>query len=129
MSLPSFTDEGLLPPGDYLLTVEELRQSYLVTGEGVRSDTWDVLWRGRLVDNTDPNSAKRQLPMWHQYRVEFYPHFPGLLSGIRDQFGYELPFPSAFRLARAAYRPKGIIRIARPHEDKSVLRGVQDDSE
>src|SRR5205823_14436967 len=25
----------------------------------------------------DPNSTKRQLPMWHHYRVELYPHFPG----------------------------------------------------
>jgi len=27
--------------------------------------------------------AKRQLPMWHVYRVELYPHF-GQPSGIRD---------------------------------------------
>ena len=26
----------------------------------------------------DPSSGKRQLPMWHQYRVELYPHFPNL---------------------------------------------------
>jgi hypothetical protein len=31
-------------------------------------------------------------------QVELYPHYPGLLSGIRDQFGNNLPFPSAFRL-------------------------------
>lgn len=61
----------------------------------------------------DPNSAKRQLPMWHRYRVELYPHSPGLLSGIRDQFGNDLQFPSAFRLSRGAYRPKGIVRLVR----------------
>ena len=164
------------------MTLSELRASYLVTGTGVASSTWDATWRARLVNNLeimvrqlwqvgidrifvdgsfvedkdhpndidgyfecdvfrlasgdlerelnaldphkvwtwtqasrrpDPNSAKRQLPMWHQYRVELYPHYPGLLSGIRDQFGNELAFPAAFRLARQAYRPKGIVRIAK----------------
>ncbi len=61
----------------------------------------------------DPNSGKRQLPIWHQYRVEIYPHFPNLPSGIRDQFGNDLPFPSAFRLARRAYLPKGIVKIVK----------------
>jgi hypothetical protein len=59
----------------------------------------------------DPDSGKRQLPMWHRYRVEFYPHFPGLASGIRDQFGNDLPFPAAFRLSRRAHQPKGIVQI------------------
>ncbi|WP_408863256.1 DUF6932 family protein [Acidiphilium acidophilum] len=27
---------------------------------------------------------KKQLPMWHQYRVELYPHFSGLMSGNRS---------------------------------------------
>ena len=58
-------------------------------------------------------TVKRQLPMWHQYRVEFYPHFPGLMSGIRDPFGNELEFPSAFRLSRRAYHPKGIVQVIR----------------
>jgi hypothetical protein len=34
-------------------------------------------------------------------------------SGIRDQFGHDLTFPSAFRLSRREYRPKGIVRIVR----------------
>jgi len=70
--------------------------------------TWDPASR-----RPDPNSTKRQLPMWHQYRVELYPHFPGLMSGICDPFGNELEFPSAFRLSRRAYRPKGIVQIVR----------------
>ena len=180
MPLPMFMPSDVLPPGDYALTLDELRQSHLVTGEGNDSANWDVFWRGGLVDNLevlvrqlwqvgitqifvdgsfvenkdhpndidgyfecdvryfasrqlhtdlnaldphkvwtwapadrrpDANSAKRQLPMWHQYRVELYPHFPGLLSGIRDQFGNDLPFPSAFRLSRSAYTPKGIVQI------------------
>ncbi|MEZ6111941.1 MAG: hypothetical protein R3C99_13120 [Pirellulaceae bacterium] len=55
--------------------------------------------------------AKRQLPMWHKYRVELYPHALGVLSGIRDEFGHELEFPAAFRRSRRDGRPKGIIQI------------------
>jgi hypothetical protein len=61
---------------------------------------------------TVPEPDQRQLPMWHRYRVELYPHCPGLLSGVRNQFGNNLPFPSAFRLSRREYRPKGIVKIA-----------------
>lgn len=53
---------------------------------------------------------KKQLPMWHQYRVELYPHF-GQSSGIQDQYGNELEFPAAFRRSRADGKPKGIIKI------------------
>lgn len=182
MPLPPFTPEGLLPVGDYPMTLTELRESYLVTGRGVQSSTWDTAWRGHLVESLailadqlwrvgidqifadgsfvedkdhphdidgyfecevryfasgqlerdlnaldpyhvwtwhpasrlpDANSVKRQLPMWHRYRVELYPHFPGLISGIRDQSGHDLEFPSAFRLSRRAHRPKGIIRIVK----------------
>ena len=70
--------------------------------------TWD-----RASRRPDPNSTKLQLPIWHRYRVELYPHFPGLLSGLRDQFGNELEFPAAFRLSRQAHRPKVIIHIVR----------------
>jgi hypothetical protein len=56
---------------------------------------------------------KRQLPMWHRYRVELYPHVPGLGqgSGIRDKYGHELEFPSAFRQSRRDGKPRGIIRL------------------
>ncbi|HMO15656.1 MAG TPA: hypothetical protein PKD64_15385 [Pirellulaceae bacterium] len=53
---------------------------------------------------------KLQLPMWHVYRVELYPHV-GQLSGIKDRFGNDLEFPSAFRQSRRDGKPKGIIRI------------------
>lgn len=59
-------------------------------------------------------STKKQLPMWHKYRVELYPHIPGLLSGIRDNGGNELPFPAAFRRQRGSGVRKGIIRIVSP---------------
>lgn len=58
---------------------------------------------------------KKQLPMWHRYRVELYPHVPGLglTSGIRDAKGYELEFPAAFRLSRRDGKPRGIIKMKR----------------
>lgn len=54
---------------------------------------------------------KRQLPMWHIYRVELYPHLRGMKCGIRDKHGHELEFPSAFRQCRRDSRPKGIVKI------------------
>jgi hypothetical protein len=56
---------------------------------------------------------KKQLPMWHRYRVELYPHVPGLGvgSGIRDKHGHELEFPSAFRQSRRDGKPRGIVKI------------------
>jgi hypothetical protein len=54
---------------------------------------------------------KRQLPMWHQYRVEFYPHYHGQFSGILDGQGNELMFPSAFRQSRQDFQEKGIVQL------------------
>lgn len=179
--LPDFDQDGVLPPGDYELTLDELRNSLLVRGLGLPeiSPNWDQNWRLQLVENLavmccqlwevgirdifvngsfvedkdhpndidgyfvcdvkalasgelerqlnlldpekiwtwDPASRrayrgypKRQLPMWHRYRVELYPHY-GQLSGIRDQFGHELEFPSAFRQSRRSSSPKGIVKI------------------
>ena len=180
-SLPAFTSDGVLPPGDYPLSLEELRASELVLGFGAPKDhpNWDAAWREKLVDNLgilvvqlrsvgitdiyidgsfvedkdhpndidgyfdcdlrklangdlqrelnllDPHKIwtwspasrtackgfpKKQLPMWHQYRVELYPHF-GQPSGIRDQHGNLLLFPAAFRKSRRDGKPKGIIRL------------------
>lgn len=67
--------------------------------------TWDPAARRRY-----RGYPKGQLPMWHHYRVELYPHF-GQLSGIRDRYGNELEFPSAFRMSRRDGRPRGIIKI------------------
>jgi len=182
--IPAFTVDGLLPPGDYELSLEELRESILVVGPADRGayPAWDCAWRKLLVnhlevlvrqlwavgvteifvdgsfaeDKDHPNDidgyfvcdmrslasgelqrelnlldphkawtwdpasrrsyrgcAKRQLPMWHQYRVELYPHFPGMLSGIRDTEGNELEFPSAFRRSRRDGTPRGIVKIRR----------------
>jgi hypothetical protein len=52
-TLPAFTEDGLLPPGDYTLTIDELRASMLVLGPGEPRDhaTWDAAWRERLLDS------------------------------------------------------------------------------
>jgi hypothetical protein len=180
MELPPFTADGVLPPADYELTLEELAKSRLVTGEGIGSSSWDVSWRATLVerlgvlvgqlsrvgvteifvdgsfveDKDHPNDIdgyfvsdrdytlsgrlqrdlnlidpqkcwtwdpeerrsyrgypKRQLPMWHFYRVELYPHVSGLFSGIRDEFGNELEFPAAFRRSRRDGTQRGIVQM------------------
>jgi hypothetical protein len=67
--------------------------------------TWSHL--ARVVP---PEGGKPQLPMWMRYRVELFPHFPGLSSGIPDEFGNPLTFPAAFRKSRA-HRPKGILAL------------------
>lgn len=70
--------------------------------------TWDPLSRKPY-----RGYPKKQLPMWHRYRVELYPHIPGLGlgSGILDKWGNELEFPSAFRQSRRDGTPRGIIKI------------------
>ena len=49
----SFQADGLLPPGDYEVSFEELRRSILTVGPGMAMDarSWDAPWRARLVDN------------------------------------------------------------------------------
>lgn len=182
MKLPRFVGDGVLPPGDFELSISELKQSMLVGGPENRTENlhWDKSWRMKLVENLeimvrqlnqvgiaeifvdgsfvedkdhpndidgyfvcgrrhlisgdlerelnllDPHNAwtwdpdsrrpypgypKKQLPMWHTYRVELYPHFGQPGSGITDKFGNELDFPSAFRISRRNDSPKGIIRI------------------
>jgi hypothetical protein len=49
--LPSFDHDGLLPAGDYELDFQGLRESFLVTGAGSKSPTWDAPWREFLVNN------------------------------------------------------------------------------
>lgn len=49
--LPPFDQDGLLPAGDYELDFQQLRESFLVTGAGGESLTWDAPWRKLLVSN------------------------------------------------------------------------------
>lgn len=173
-----FNDFGLLAPGDYSLTIDELKNSLLV--KGAQDGTpWDERWRlylvnqleimvhqlwtvgiseifidGSFVENkAHPNDidgyfecdvrdlptlvrelniiepdkiwtwdsrtrkpykgyTKKQLPMWHKYRVELYPHYGiGPLTGIPDEHGNNLLFPAAFRQTRDTFVPKGIVKI------------------
>lgn len=179
--VPLFTNEGLLPVGDYELTLVALRKSGLVhrVNDAQQYPHWDSAWREKLVDNLSvlvgqlmqvgvteifvdgsfvedkdhpndidgyfecelrrlasgelqrelnlldpykiwtwdsasrrpsPGFAKRQLPMWHRYRVELYPHY-GQPCGICDAYGNELEFPSAFRLSRRGRQPRGVVKI------------------
>jgi hypothetical protein len=55
---------------------------------------------------------KRQLPMWHAYRVELYPHSAGVIAG-RDEHGQPLEFPAFFRKCRRTGAPKGIVQVVR----------------
>ena len=182
MHLPPFNSDGILPPGDYPLTLDELTDSMLVCGQP-NSETWDWQWRLHLLKNLvnlvdqlwqvgiteifidgsfvadkdhpndidgyfecdlerlssgqlerdlnlldehkiwtwDPRSRrpyrgypKKQLPMWHKYRVELYPHY-GQVTGITDTFGNQLTFPSAFRSSREG-TPCGIIKVIKWRE-------------
>lgn len=56
------------------------------------------------------NFAKSQLPMWLVYRVELYPQCDQL-TGIKDEFGNDLPFASAFRQRRGDCMKKGILLL------------------
>lgn len=60
------------------------------------------------------DTAKPQLPMWHKYRTELYPHYAELgACGIKGPTGEDLTFPDAFRRRRDDFQPKGLIRIIR----------------
>ena len=70
--------------------------------------TWDDAARTRSL-----GSAKHQLPMWHAYHVELYPHYSGLIAG-QDKYGNPMEFPAFFRKTRGDDKPKGIIKIIKP---------------
>lgn len=55
MALPRFTDNGVLPAGDYPLTLDELKESHLVTGQYTQYEPgiWDFEWRLQLVNNAE----------------------------------------------------------------------------
>lgn len=76
-----------------------------------RAWTWDPAERRPY-----RSYPKKQLPMWHQYRVEPYPHLPGLIAG-HDGRGNPLEFPAFFRTScrplPSGATQKGIVRIRR----------------
>jgi hypothetical protein len=129
--IPPFDSDGLLPPSDYLPMVPSRKIRNTLTIDGYFECDLRELMTGELerklnlldpskVWTWDPASRtpyrgypKKQLPMWHKYRVELYPHVPGLGigSGIVDKYGNELEFPSAFRQCRGNGKPRGIVKI------------------
>jgi len=50
-TIPAFDADGLLPPNDYELSFEELRNSILAVGPG-RAE-WDSAWRLQLIGNLE----------------------------------------------------------------------------
>lgn len=70
--------------------------------------TWDPEQRRSYRGYT-----KKQLPMWHAYRVELYPHY-NQFTGITDEYGNPLTFPAAFRKRRRDNRAKGIVNVLPP---------------
>jgi hypothetical protein len=98
--------------GYFVCTLDQLRTGELVRRLNLLDPykvwTWDPASRKPY-----RGYPKKQLPMWHRYRVELYPHVPGLGvgSGIRDKHGQELEFPSAFRQSRRDGKPRGIVKI------------------
>jgi hypothetical protein len=76
----------------------------------LKSWTWDHSAR-----RASRGSPKLQLPMWHAYRVEIYPHYSGLIAG-RDEHGQPLKFPAFFGKCRGSGAPKGIVRLIPPKE-------------
>jgi hypothetical protein len=54
-AIPDFDADGLLPPGDYEVSFDELRASSLVLGPSNKAgyESWDFRWRSMLVDNLE----------------------------------------------------------------------------
>ncbi len=186
--LPDFDSEGFLPPGDYVLTFDQLVNSILVNGPPGCTN-WDRIWRSRLISNLrilaeqlaqvgiqelyiggsfvtakdhpndidgyfeceediilsgeliqrlnllDPHKVwtwddhrrwrhpgkGKKLPMWHQYRVELFPHYGQVTTGFHDHLGVDVDYPELFRRTKvlesgggAAYcggRIHGVIKL------------------
>jgi len=51
MPIPSFDLDGVLPPGDHEVTLEEISQSVLIGGPATAVPGWDKEWRQHLTDN------------------------------------------------------------------------------
>ena len=49
----NFNEFGLLPEGDFVLTISQLKDSILVHGEDDNQDEWDQIRRKYLVDNLE----------------------------------------------------------------------------
>lgn len=109
----SFVEDKLHPndiDGYFGCTLDSLSSGRL-TRELNRIDPYKVWTWDPASRRPYRGYSKKQLPMWHRYRVELYPHVGGLGSGIRDQHGHELEFPAAFRRSRTDGKPRGVVKI------------------
>lgn len=79
--------------------------------------TGDTIWTWEpVLRKSYRQYKKRQLPMWHKWRSEYYPYFtdaPALSkSGIISmQTGEEMTIWDAFQTRKADDLPKGIVKI------------------
>jgi len=96
--------------GYFECSIKQLKSGDLASALNRKNEmkiwTWDPRSRRPY-----PGYAKLQLPMWHRYRVELYPHAIGIMSGIQDEWGNDLEFPAAFRRSRRDGHPRGIIQL------------------
>jgi hypothetical protein len=71
---------------------------------------WDLTRRP-----IDRRSGQPKPVMWHVYRVEIFPHFTDhpQPTGVHDDAGNNLYFPTLFRRDKETGRPKGVIQIIR----------------
>jgi hypothetical protein len=53
MSVPTQFTNGVLLPGNHQATLADIRASFLVSGEGVGSLSWDAGWRAECVNNLE----------------------------------------------------------------------------
>ena len=53
LELPLFDPSGLLPPGNYEMSLEGLKGSMLVEGPGEGYASWNSHWRLKLVENLE----------------------------------------------------------------------------
>jgi hypothetical protein len=49
----NFTADGMLPPGDYPMTFQQLRSSLLIRGPTLPIEGWDTPWRSQLIDGLE----------------------------------------------------------------------------
>ncbi len=69
------------------------------------------IWTWNPVTKTATgNGRDLKFLFWHRFRVELYPHYKGMSSGLGNRYGRPLEFPEAFRLSRGL-APKGIVQL------------------
>ncbi len=76
--------------------------------------TW--IWSSRI---SDPITGLKKIPMWHFYKVEFFPNYNQLVDMV-DKFGNPHTFPSAYRRSHRLKRQNGIVKMNYPAASSGV---------